>query len=72
VRAIGRITANRLDRLVAQQQQSLRVMNNGAEDAILQYGTRAFGNHIATGLRQIDEQAAAGAWTPEAKVAATE
>ena len=55
---------------VAQQQQSLRVMNNSVQDAILQYGTRAFGDHMATGLKQIDEQAAVGGWAPEAKVAA--
>ncbi|MEO9131512.1 MAG: hypothetical protein ABI240_09915 [Sphingomonas sp.] len=55
---------------VAQQQQSLRVMNNSAQDAVLQYGSPAFGEHMATGLKQIDEQAAAGGWTAEARVAA--
>jgi hypothetical protein len=55
---------------VAQQQQSQRVVTNSAQDAILQYGSPAFGEHMATGLKQIDEQAAAGGWTPEAKIAA--
>jgi len=55
---------------VAQHQASQRVVSNSAEDAILQYGSPAFGEHMATGLKQIDEQAAAGGWTPEAKVMA--
>ncbi|MEO7691551.1 MAG: hypothetical protein ABIS51_19870 [Sphingomonas sp.] len=53
--------------LVAQQQQSQRVVNNSAEDAVLQYGSPAFAESMATGLRQIDEQATTGGWTPEAK-----
>jgi hypothetical protein len=55
---------------VARQVESQRVVTNCAQDAILQYGSPAFGEHMATCLKQIDEQAAAGGWTPEAKSAA--
>ncbi|GAA0335321.1 hypothetical protein GCM10009087_52130 [Sphingomonas oligophenolica] len=42
----------------AQRQQSQRVVDTSADDAVLHYGTPAFGQSMATGLRQIEEQAA--------------
>ncbi|GAA0335340.1 hypothetical protein GCM10009087_52160 [Sphingomonas oligophenolica] len=54
----------------AQRQQSQRVVDTSADDAVLHYGTPSFGQSMATGLRQIEEQAALGGWPPEARQAA--
>jgi muramidase (phage lysozyme) len=49
------------------RQQTQGVMSTSADDAVDNVGTPMFGGFIATGLRQMDDQAAAEGWTPELK-----
>lgn len=56
---------------VSQSQQSDQVIANCARDAIAQHGSFAFGQTVATGVKQVAEQVAAGILSAEAGVAKT-